>query len=196
MKSEFRVQVLSVLAIVISITALTIGFAAFSSTLTIDGSAVVENTSWNVHFESLSSAIIVGNAEATTDPTINTNTTSVSSFDIALETPGDSVSYTFNVVNSGTYNAIISEISIPTPACTGTDITYATTDANNVSSNLSYTLTYENGTSVAKGDTLNAGESKQLVLKLEYKEFNDSTKLPNSNVDITNLQISIQYAQN
>lgn len=195
MKSEFRVQVLSVLAIVISITALTIGFAAFSSTLTIEGTATVENTSWDVHFETLSGSTLVGSAVVNTPPTINTNNAVLSTYDVSLSVPGDSVSYTVNVKNSGSYDAILSSIIVPTPTCTGTG-TYATTDETNVCNNLTYTLTYSDGTVIQTGDIISAGDSETLKLTLEYVAFDDSSLLPTDDVAISNLGISLVYAQN
>ncbi len=194
MKSEFRIQVLAVLAIVISITALTIGFAAFSSTLTIEGTATVEASSWDVHFENLAQVALTGDAEEITAPTINTNDAVISDYDVVLKTPGDSVTYTFDVVNDGSYDAILSTFTMPTPTCTGTGDN-ATTDADNVCANVTYTLESAGG-ALAQGSTLAAGETLALTLTLTYESFDDVTLLPSEDVELSDLGIELIYSQN
>lgn len=172
----------------------TIAFASFTQQLDIQGKATVNKSSWSIKFANLQSVVKTGTATEVTAPTINTNDTKISEYDVTLTTPGDSVSYTFDVVNEGTFNAKISSITIPTPLCTGNGTT-ATTDENNVCDNLTYTLTYANGTPVAVDDTLNAGETKSLKLTLTYSASVAAAALPKDDVSISNLAISIIYAQ-
>lgn len=172
----------------------TIAFASFTQQLDIQGKATVNKSSWSIKFANLQSVVKTGTATEVTAPTINTNDTKISEYDVTLTTPGDSVSYTFDVVNEGTFNAKISSITIPTPLCTGNGAT-ATTDENNVCDNLTYTLTYANGTPVAVDDTLNAGETKSLKLTLTYSASVAAAALPKDDVSISNLAISIIYAQ-
>lgn len=172
----------------------TIAFASFTQQLDIQGKATVNKSSWSIKFANLQSVVKTGTATEVTAPTINTNDTKISEYDVTLTTPGDSVSYTFDVVNEGTFNAKISSITIPTPLCTGNGTT-ATTDENNVCDNLTYTLTYANGTPVAVDDTLNAGETKSLKLTLSYSASVAAAALPKDDVSISNLAISIIYAQ-
>ena len=172
----------------------TIAFASFTQQLDIQGKATVNKSSWSIKFANLQSVVKTGTATEVTAPTINTNDTKISEYDVTLTTPGDSVSYTFDVVNEGTFNAKISSITIPTPLCTGNGAT-ATTDENNVCDNLTYTLTYANGTPVAVDDTLNAGETKSLKLTLTYSASVAAAALPKDDVAISNLAISIIYAQ-
>ena len=172
----------------------TIAFASFTQQLDIQGKATVNKSSWSIKFANLQSVVKTGTATEVTAPTINTNDTRISEYDVTLTTPGDSVSYTFDVVNEGTFNAKISSITIPTPLCTGNGAT-ATTDENNVCDNLTYTLTYANGTPVAVDDTLNAGETKSLKLTLSYSASVAAAALPKDDVSISNLAISIIYAQ-
>ena len=72
---------------------------------------------------------------------------------------------------------MIGTLDIKTPVCTGTAVEdeQKIKDAEIISNNLSYTLQYEDGTKVKEGDTLNKGEIKYLVLKLNY----DGNELPN-----------------
>ena len=115
---------------------------------------------------------------------------------MSLTTPGDSVTYKFEVVNDGTFDAKISSVTIPTPVCTGSGESKVT-DETNICSNLSYTLTYddENNTPVLLNDTLNAGETKNMKLTLTYSADLASELLPKNDVDISNLSIAIIYSQ-
>lgn len=146
----------------------TIVYAGFTKQLDIQGKATVKKSSWAIKFTNLQSAVKTGTATEVTAPTINTNDTKISEYDVTLTTPGDSITYNFDVKNEGTFDAKISSITIPTPTCTGTGTT-ATTDENNVCNNITYTLTYS-------ADV-------------------ESELLPSDDVAISNLAIAIIYAQ-
>lgn len=193
MEKERNGKALAIIALLVAIVGLSVGFAALSTVLTINGTGKVKTSNWDVHFANLGSTPTkVGTATEETAPVL-TDTT-VQTFDVSLMTPGDSITYTFDVTNAGSYDARISSITIPTPQCTGTGDN-ATTDASNVCNNLTYTLKYDNGTAVAANDTLNMGETKHLVLKLEYSSSVTADQLPTANVTISELQIPIVYVQ-
>ncbi len=195
MEKDRKTKVLAVIAIIVAVISLTIGFAAFSTSLSIEGTGDVKASSWKVRFENLQTVQTVGTAVETTAPTINTNDTTISNFDVSFTTPGDSVSYTFDIANKGTFDAEITSINIPTPTCQGTGET-AEEDAANVCRNLEYKLTYtDGGTTLAQTDTLNKGEKKNVTLTLTYKDTITEEELPQDNVDISNLGISIIYSQ-
>ena len=172
----------------------TIVFASFTQQLDIQGKATVKKSSWSIKFANLQPVVKTGTATEVTEPTINTNDTKISEYDVTLTTPGDSVSYSFDVVNAGTFNAKISSITIPTPSCEGNG-TNAATDATNVCDNLTYTLTYADGSPIAVGDALNAGATKSLKLTLTYSSSITANLLPTDDVAISNLAIAIIYAQ-
>lgn len=171
-----------------------ITYAAFSQTLNINGTASVSVSSWKIKFANLSEVQKTGTATEITAPTINTNDTTIGDFAVKLDTPGDSISYTFDVKNEGTFNAEVSSITIPTPTCTGMG-EQAAVDAENVCKNLSYTLTYADGTAIQTGDKLNASESKSMKLTLTYKGDINTNELPNNDVAISDLATSIIYGQ-
>lgn len=182
------------IALVAFILGGTIAYASFTQQLDIQGKATVKKSSWSIKFTNLQPVIKTGTATEVTAPTINTNDTKISEYDVTLTTPGDSVTYKFDVVNEGTFNAKISSITIPTPTCTGTG-TNATTDETNVCDNLTYTLTYADGSPIAVDDTLDAGETKSLKLNLLYSSSVSAVQLPSNDVAVSNLAISIIYAQ-
>ena len=162
-----------------------------STTLRINGSANMETAHWKVRFKNLSSPTIAGQASVIQAPSLSD--TVIETYSVKLTRPGDSVTYTFDVTNeSADMNAIIGTFTKPAPTCTGTN-TNATSDASTVCSNLVYTLKYtSNNELVGEGDTLNAGETKNLTLTIGY----NGSSLPTNDVEITGLNIAIVYDQN
>ena len=134
-----EMKILVVAALIISIVAIGIGFAAFSQNLTINGSASVQTSSWKVKFSDLSSATLTGTAAEVTKPTLSDTT--IETYNVTFKTPGDSVSYKIKVSNTGSYNAKITTATIPVPTCTGkSGETTAEADAGKVCDKLTYTF--------------------------------------------------------
>ncbi len=194
MKTERQTKILALIAIVIAIGGLSIGFAAFSTTLNINGAAQVEASSWEIIFENLSAETVTGTATELAAPTIATGSTTISGFDASLTTPGDTIVYNFDVTNNGTFDAEIGTLTVAAPTCTGTGAT-ATTDAANVCGNLTYTLTYTDGTAVAVNDTLDAGQTRGMKITLTYAADTTAAELPAALVEVTTLDASIIYNQ-
>ena len=198
----FKVVVL--VALIAMIVVVGVGFAAFTTTLNINGTAKVEASSWNVHFADLGNGMVTTNtqtgiastATVVTEPTL-TDTT-INDWDVTFKTPGDSVSYEFNVVNDGSFDARMTSPGhgkLPTPTCTGTGEN-AETDATNVCKHLEYKLVNEYGVPVAVGETLRKTTGlKNYYLKLQYKDDVTDEELPKGEVTISNLGFSIVYTQ-
>ena len=195
--------IVGVLALLMSVAAISIAYAALSSTMTISGEAtVIGAQKWKIKYANLATVVKTGYAEEVTAPTINTNDTKVGDYSVTLKAPGDSVKYTFDVVNEGTFDAKISSFTMPTPECTGaaSDATKKAEDESKVCRNIEYTLTYDDGTAVAIGDELankdaTSGHTKHLILTLKLKETMTEADLPSDDVAISNLTISTIYSQ-
>ena len=195
-----EMKILFVAALIISIVAIGIGFAAFSETLTINGNASVQTSSWKVKFSELGTATLTGTATEVTAPTLSDTT--IETYNVTFKTPGDSVSYKIKVSNTGSYDAKITTATISVPTCTGENgVATAEEDATKVCDKLTYTLVYDTddaqsaGQAVAVGDTLKAGETRPMVLTLKYAEFTDAALLPAANVAISNLGVTLVYSQ-
>ena len=165
-------------------------YAGFTGELNINGMSVQRSSTWDIYFENLSSITTTGSAKVLSQPSLDGPTT-IEDYSVSTTSPGDSISFTFKVVNDGNYNASISSLSIGTPTCTGTDSTSNT----NVCGKLSYTLTYENGASVQANDILYAKDYQIMKVTLTYAEFNDPSLLPTADVSISGLGITINYEQ-
>lgn len=180
------------LALVLSVVGISIGFAAMSTDLTINGSAEVVPASWDIKFKDLSSPTITGDAEVTTAPTI-TSDTHIGNYAVKLTKPGDSVTYTFKVANDGTIDAKLTDFIKATPTFTGTGAT-ASADATIVQNNFVYTVTYSDDTAITKNtDELDAESYKTVKLVVGYKA--DATELPTNTVTISGLDVTFTYGQ-
>ena len=179
------------LALLLSVVGISIGFAAMSQELDINGVAEVAPATWKIKFKDLSAPTITGDAVVTTAPTI-TSDTHIGNYDIQLTKPGDSVVYTFKVANEGTIDAELGTYTKAAPTFTGTGAT-KTTDETTVSSNLVYTLTYADGTAIQTNDTLLKNTEKTLKLTVAYDE--NATTLPTNPVEITGMDVTFIYEQ-
>ena len=202
MEKQRSIKVLSVVALIVAVLGLTVAFAALSQTLNITGTGSVKgNTSdelgkktWDIHFENVKIASTTGLAEATLPA--ETNTTVLVDYTVKLSAPGDSVTYTFDVVNGGKLDAELSNfVKSESLVCTGNGDN-AEADASTVCSNLTYTLTYDDSskTEVTKGDTLTVSEaSKKMILTIAY----NGSSIPSNDVTINSdsLEIAMTYTQ-
>ena len=126
---------------------ISIGYAALSTTLSINGTANIASNSWDVHFANL-------------QVTSGTSPTSLT-WVVSLGAPGDFYEFTVDAVNAGTINAKIADNGITKTEMEATPETY-----------LNYTVTYYDGTPIAVGDTLakagQTGNTKTLKVRVEY----------------------------
>ena len=188
-KKHFSILMIGVITLSLVII-ISLVYAGFTGQLNITGVTTARQSKWDIHFENLSSITTTGSAKVLSQPELD-GTTTIEDYDATVTSPGDTISFTFRVVNEGNYNASISSVSVGTPQCSGTD----STSNGNVCSKLSYTLTYEGGATVQTGDVLGAKDSITMKITLTYAEFNDASLLPTEEVTISNLGITLNYQQ-
>ncbi len=179
------------LSLVLSVIGISVGFAAMSTELNLNGSASVVPATWKIKFNNLSSPAITGAATVVTAPTI-TSDTHIGNYEVQLSKPGDEVVYTFDVVNNGSIDAELNTYTFATPTITGTG-TAAASDETIVSNNLVYTLTYADGSAIGVNDVLNHGETASLKLTVGYSATANS--LPVNTVTITGMDVTFVYGQ-
>ena len=207
------INLIVVCALVLSLLALSIAFAVFSSTLRINGAADVAASNWDLHFSPsdtvgpigvvsiepiISASQLNGNdVTPTATATAATGDATDISYSVTFRTPGEKVSYEFYVVNNGDYNARISAVNKSnTLTCTSA----IQSEANAVCNELVYTLTDENGNPITTGKTIASKTSQKIILTLSYDYDRTMTgdMLPTQPVTVSedSLRISIIYSQN
>ncbi len=178
------------LALVIMIT---ITYATFNKSLNINGTAVVRKQNWDVHLDETSLEMDYSGSADVTVPSINGTT--IGNYTATFKSPGDAAVFGFQVKNTGTFKAVVSSVTIPTPIVTGSGSNKAADEAN-VLAKLSYTLKNEDGTPVEVGQEIPAnGGSQRMILELKYENFDDPNLLPVNDVQISNLAVTVTYQE-
>ena len=193
MNNKIQNIVLGVLAV--GLIGITVAYASLSQNLTINGTAKVAAATWDVHFEGMSAGTATGYAAIPTTGKLAASGTSVSGNIGTLKAPGDTITYTFNVKNAGSINAKISSITAPKLTCAPATSGGSQTVANNVCANLTYTIEYtsESPKTIAVGNTLTAGASKNITLKIVNSS--DATTLASEDIAVTASPMIINYVQ-
>lgn len=122
MEKNRGAKIISIVALLVAVLGLSLGFAAFSNTLQIDADVKVKpnSNSFNVDFSASNSSLLatniipVKNPEAllATEATIdNTNVPTISNMSATFTEPGQSVTYTFYAYNNGEYDAFLKNIT-------------------------------------------------------------------------------------
>lgn len=191
MEKKRLINIIILTVLIVGVVGITVVFAAIQSTLNITGTATMQTASWEVKFENLSAPQLTGAASVTTAPTLSN--TSIGTFDVVVTKPGDSITYTFDVTNTGDLDGKIGTfVKAASPTCTGVSATLAEADAALVCAALTYTLKYTlGGATVAQGDTLALGTTKNMTLTLSY----GGDSLPSDDVNITGLDITMIYVE-
>ncbi|MBQ8659546.1 MAG: hypothetical protein IJ475_01745 [Bacilli bacterium] len=174
-----KVRILSALALLILVL-MSVGYAALSTNLNINGTASVAKAGWSVYFTGVS--VTSGSVSATTAPTASGTSTTSLTYSVALTEPGDFYEFTVQVKNAGTLAAKLN--AAPTLSGLST--------AQDVYTN--YTVTYSDGTAIKAGDTIAAGASKTLKVRVEYDSSISASQLPTSAQTLT-LTCTMNYVQ-
>ena len=162
---------------------LTIGYAALSTNLNINGLGSINSASWDIHFENIhiTDGSVTGE-NVTKDATIDSDTSI--SYNIRLRTPGDFYEFTVDVKNSGTIDGMITSLS---SKINGVEIT-------TLPNWLEYSVTYEDGAPIQNNHILNAGDKETYKVRIRYNDNISPSDLPSENQPI-NAEISIEIGQ-
>ena len=196
MEKERRIKGLSLVALVVAVLGLTVAFAALSQQLTIEGTATVGSSSWNVKFKSISEATKTGGAKVENidgsekTPTLTDYTITLPT--ISLTKPGDKVEYTIVVENSGTIDAVIKSVTYNEKVCSSELNEEATAFCNN---DFSFKLENADAAEVAIGQTLTNKSTKTMKLTVEYVRTGDTQTLPTKDITISNLGVVVNFGQ-
>lgn len=201
----------AVIALVIAVISLGVAFATFSTQLTINGTATVQSSKWDIFFMTAS-----GGSKPTSStplPSANINESNTSGYpetvtsasgsivattltwSASFKTPGDRVRFTVYVKNGGDYNAKISNISLPNVTCTKGGSAETT-----VCSHIHYGIYTNTGgtTALAENRALNAGDTDTyyVIAWLDDTGWEtDGSDLPNANVTTATISATVTYQQ-
>ena len=165
MEKGKNVQLAVIAVLAVAVLAMSVGYAAFSTQLNLNGTANVKASSWNVAFDE----------DATTV-----------SYSVTLEKPGDYYEADVNVKNTGTFDANLTGITMSSLTTEQQKylkytVTYDGTEYTASTSNLAIALAKQTGTAPVK-------------VRVEYVQPTDATDLPASDVEVS-LTATLAYEQ-
>ena len=161
------------------ILAISVGYAALSTTLIINGTANIASNSWFVYFTNVQ--VKDGSVTATTAPSTEGTSTTTLTWIVNLRTPGDFYEYNVDVKNDGTIDAMIGDLS-NTPLIT------------DQAKYLNYSVTYSDGAAIEQYDKLNKNETITLKVRVEFKTNLNPEDLPSEATAVT-LTYTSNYVQ-
>ena len=184
MRKEKSIQNVTIIVLAVAILVMSVGFALYSSQLTINGTATFKKSMWNVEFDT-SSYSETANSTITVDQTDTDvfqfgNTSLV--YDVTLTAPGEVYEFTVDVYNGGTIDAELSGVTLSKSVASGNvgayvgyTVYYTYTDSNSVEHTNTYTAT-TSGLAIP----LPADTSATVTVRVEYVAPNDPAALPTS----------------
>ena len=182
MEKERRTKALVIVVLLIVIAGLTVAFAALSTTLNINGTAYLDAAKWGIKFENLSEPVKVGTASTSGTAKIEeTKSAEINGINVNLSIPGDKVTYTVDLVNEGTINAKIDNI----------EKTILTEEQQRY---LTFKVTDKDYNEVSEGDILSSGETKKLIITIEFIKDLTKEDLPTSTSTIS-LSYKLNFVQ-
>jgi hypothetical protein len=184
MKKERNTKILVIIALLISVISLSIAYAAYSATLLISGTVTAKKSSstWNVHFTTTDGGddlipTLYGNAKVVSKASLSETT--ISNFEITFYAPGDSITYDFEVKNTGSVDATLNKITMGSLNCSSIGTTLdGNTEANTLCQNIHMNITKKNGETINIGDKIPSGGYATYKLTITWDK-NDSSNYSN-----------------
>ncbi len=136
---------LVVVAIVLALVVMAVGYAAFATELNLNESTATIQGDWLIEITNIEATTVVGTADAGTPSFTDTTAT----FDALLNAPGDSVTYTVTIENKGSIDAKLDSAvftednEMGSPAIDYTYDNPATTLAAGATTTFTVTATYD-----------------------------------------------------
>lgn len=185
MEHNRKIKILSIVALVLAISAMTLGFAAFSTTLNISSSASVTPNSgdFSVKFSTSQNSLVVAavapsskstGASATNGTINNEAIPTLTNLSATFSKPGDYVEYTVYARNEGQYTAYLNNINfLGSKSCTASagtteSLVQSACESINVKATIGET-TYTETTPISN-HTLASNTGESLKVRLEYDE--------------------------
>ncbi len=148
------------LLLIVTLLAIGVGYAFLRTELNINGTAIIKDAKWNIHFENYqmtSNSTITPNSE----PVITGDTTTEISYNITFEEPGDVYEFTVDIKNGGTLTAEVSSLE--------TSIMIDDNELSTIPNYLNYSVTYSNGDEYVTPHNLSSGDKETVLVRVEFK---------------------------
>ncbi len=177
---EHRRDIIAI-AIIFLLLCISIGYAALSSNLTINGASQIKDAVWDIHWENIQ--VTSGSVTAISTPTIDSNKTTVS-YEVHFDTPGEFYEFTVDAKNAGTIDGMINTIN-------------STLNGNPISTlpnYFNYSVSYSDGVPIQVKQALDAETTETYKVRIEYKKDIQVSDLPSTDQDLV-LSFTVTYVQ-
>lgn len=168
--------------LIIVLLILTIGFAALSTTLKINGNALILKNTWSIYWDNIHNQ---QGATPSAGPTIgadeNDEPATLVTFTVDLDKPGDYYEFLVDAVNDGTIDAQVQLVN-------KSDIPAAYRDV------ITYNVTYENYAAINKEDRIDAKTKSTYRVLVKYRDDINASQIIADDVSL-DLTFSISYEQ-
>ncbi|MBQ6461633.1 hypothetical protein IJJ36_04390 [Candidatus Saccharibacteria bacterium] len=191
-------QNIAIFALAATVLFMSVGFAAYATTLNIGGTnnVTVKKAVWDIHWAGKSGAspaetgTVTETKGADLGEVTRASDTSVT-FTATLQKPGDEYEFTVDAVNAGTFNAGLTSVVL--------------SDASAHANYLTYTVNYDSqtfdGTSgttsftPSPASTLAAGAQKTATVNVKYIQPSNENQLPKDGDVTVTLTAAFNYDQ-
>ena len=161
-------KVIAVVAVLILVFAVSIGYAYLSATFTINGSSKISGETWDLHFENYSQTAnsTITPAAGKTPDTSGNNKTAIS-YEVEFEQPGDVYEFTIDVRNGGSVDAMIESFQTKIKIDDGEEQVLTN---SNLPTYMSHSITYSDGVALANNQKIESEHSETLLVRVEFKK--------------------------
>ena len=160
----------AIAALLLSVIGLSIAYAGYTSTLTVEGTATAKSA-WDIKWTDLSAGTATGYASVDGKTlAIDSTEQAISGFVGTLKAPGDTITYTWKATNDGEIDATLTGVTLGTLSCAPAATNGSTAaEASSVCARLTVGFTYDGSplTSSTTGDLLNS-TSKNVSMTITY----------------------------
>lgn len=177
-------QLFAIVALSIAVVFMSIGFAAFTQKLRIEGVAHLDKATWDVHFDK--NTFYNYGIDSTTPTSLNSSGTTLT-WETKLHQVGDYAEFSIEFVNKGTFDAKLKNVVVEA----------STEDGGNYlkPSVVVFGDKYEETTDVSNKDyILRAGEVDKVKVRLEYVQPENNI-LPTHDDTIGKMLVSLDFEQ-
>ena len=184
MEKQKNAQMFVIAVLAIAVLTMSVGFAAFTQALNINGNVKVASSLWNIQFDTTSYVESSGSVTVSTDNRTLSGTSMT--YNVTLTKPGDFYEFTVNVKNTGTFDANLTAVTMS--ALTTEQAKYLTYEIDYNGTKYTSTTT---GLSIALAKTSGVAPVK---VKVAYIQPDNPNDLPSSEVTVP-LTASLTYNQ-
>ena len=166
--------------LIVGVISMTVAFAALSTTLSINGTAGIPTTRWDIHFangtDNTSGTHANGKVNKGKIEDVNFQATSITGFTVTLYQPNDEVVYNFDIVNAGTIDAELDNFQRSITCASGSEL------CDEV---MTYTIECEDeqhNNALAQGYILEKNKSVSCEMNVKFNDVDNLSKSKSSKV--------------